>query len=83
MSALVLQVQRGLFPPWIAGLTVFLVGVTLTGVGIKVHAHSPHAGLPISPRVESDLLRCCTAVATQLPLTSNVLASWRPGSSYC
>ena len=30
------QIQRALFPPWIAGLTVFLVGVTLVGVGIKV-----------------------------------------------
>ena len=34
--------QRGLFPPWIAGLTVFLVGVTLIGVGIKVGCPAQH-----------------------------------------
>ena len=36
ISFLPTKVLRRIFPSWIAGLTVFLVGVTLVGVGIKV-----------------------------------------------
>jgi xanthine/uracil permease len=62
MSFIPARYLRAIFPPWISGLTIFLIGASLIGSGVKVRSSNARVYVDILT-VFNDTLTLCVLVS--------------------